>query len=58
MALELAPHDITVNVVSPGSTATEMLLVDQMGGDAGARERAVGGDLAGVAARGTAGPPG
>jgi NAD(P)-dependent dehydrogenase (short-subunit alcohol dehydrogenase family) len=47
MALELAPHDITVNVVSPGSTATEMLLEDQLGGDAGGRERAIQGDLAG-----------
>jgi 2,3-dihydro-2,3-dihydroxybenzoate dehydrogenase len=26
MALELAPHGITVNTISPGSTATEMLL--------------------------------
>jgi NAD(P)-dependent dehydrogenase (short-subunit alcohol dehydrogenase family) len=26
MALELAPHAITVNTISPGSTATEMLL--------------------------------
>jgi 2,3-dihydro-2,3-dihydroxybenzoate dehydrogenase len=32
MALELAPHDITVNVVSPGSTATDMLLKEQMAG--------------------------
>ena len=47
MSLELAPHDITVNVVSPGSTATEMLLDDQLGGDAAARDRAVHGDLAG-----------
>jgi 2,3-dihydro-2,3-dihydroxybenzoate dehydrogenase len=45
MSLELAPHDITVNVVSPGSTATEMLLEDQLGGDAAGRERAVQGDL-------------
>jgi NAD(P)-dependent dehydrogenase (short-subunit alcohol dehydrogenase family) len=47
MALELAPHDVTVNVVSPGSTATEMLLEDQLGGDAAGRERAIHGDLAG-----------
>jgi 2,3-dihydro-2,3-dihydroxybenzoate dehydrogenase len=47
MALELAPHDITVNVVSPGSTATEMLLEDQLGGDVGGRERAIRGDLTG-----------
>ncbi|MCW2980299.1 MAG: 2,3-dihydro-2,3-dihydroxybenzoate dehydrogenase [Solirubrobacterales bacterium] len=46
MALELAPHQITVNVVSPGSTATEMLLEDQLGGGADARERALQGDLA------------
>ncbi|MEZ5077237.1 MAG: SDR family oxidoreductase [Solirubrobacterales bacterium] len=46
MALELAPHEITVNVVSPGSTATEMLLEDQLGGGTDARERAVQGDLA------------
>jgi 2,3-dihydro-2,3-dihydroxybenzoate dehydrogenase len=47
MALELAPHDVTVNVVSPGSTATEMLLEDQLGGDEEGRERAIHGDLAG-----------
>lgn len=46
MALELAPHQITVNVVSPGSTATEMLLEDQLGGGADARDRALQGDLA------------
>lgn len=33
MALELAPHSITVNTISPGSTATEMLLGVQTGGD-------------------------
>ncbi|HZT84676.1 MAG TPA: SDR family oxidoreductase [Gaiellaceae bacterium] len=33
MALELAPHGITVNTVSPGSTATEMLLEVQARGD-------------------------
>ena len=37
---------ITVNVVSPGSTATEMLLEDQLGGGVDARERALQGDLA------------
>jgi 2,3-dihydro-2,3-dihydroxybenzoate dehydrogenase len=47
MSLELASHGITVNVVSPGSTATEMLLEDQLGGDPSARDRAVHGDLAG-----------
>jgi NAD(P)-dependent dehydrogenase (short-subunit alcohol dehydrogenase family) len=46
MALELAPHQITVNVVSPGSTATEMLLEDQLGGGVDARERALQGDPA------------
>lgn len=33
MALELAPHGITVNTISPGSTATEMLLGVQTAGD-------------------------
>lgn len=33
MALELAPHSITVNTISPGSTATEMLLGVQTRGD-------------------------
>jgi len=33
MALELAPHEITVNTISPGSTATEMLLDVQARGD-------------------------
>ena len=33
MALELAPHGITVNTVSPGSTATEMLVDVQVRGD-------------------------
>jgi NAD(P)-dependent dehydrogenase (short-subunit alcohol dehydrogenase family) len=33
MALELAPHSITVNTISPGSTATEMLLSVQAPGD-------------------------
>ena len=33
MALELAPHGIRVNVVSPGSTETPMLVTDQLGGD-------------------------
>jgi 2,3-dihydro-2,3-dihydroxybenzoate dehydrogenase len=33
MALELAPHSITVNTVSPGSTATEMLVNVQAKGD-------------------------
>ena len=33
MALELAPHSITVNTISPGSTATEMLLNVQTDGD-------------------------
>ena len=33
MALELAPHEITVNTISPGSTATEMLLGVQARGD-------------------------
>jgi 2,3-dihydro-2,3-dihydroxybenzoate dehydrogenase len=33
MALELAPHGITVNTISPGSTATEMLVDIQARGD-------------------------
>jgi NAD(P)-dependent dehydrogenase (short-subunit alcohol dehydrogenase family) len=33
MALELAPHAITVNTISPGSTATEMLVNVQSRGD-------------------------
>jgi 2,3-dihydro-2,3-dihydroxybenzoate dehydrogenase len=33
MALELAPHGITVNTISPGSTATEMLVDVQVRGD-------------------------
>jgi NAD(P)-dependent dehydrogenase (short-subunit alcohol dehydrogenase family) len=33
MALELSPHGITVNTISPGSTATEMLVEVQARGD-------------------------
>jgi len=33
MALELARHDITVNALCPGSTATSMLIDTQAGGD-------------------------
>jgi 2,3-dihydro-2,3-dihydroxybenzoate dehydrogenase len=33
LALELAPHKITVNTISPGSTATEMLVDVQARGD-------------------------
>ena len=33
MALELAPHSITVNTISPGSTETEMLVSVQARGD-------------------------
>jgi 2,3-dihydro-2,3-dihydroxybenzoate dehydrogenase len=33
MALELAPHGITANTISPGSTATEMLVDVQAKGD-------------------------
>lgn len=44
MALELARHNVTVNVVSPGSTATEMLLEDQLGGGPDVRETALQGD--------------
>jgi 2,3-dihydro-2,3-dihydroxybenzoate dehydrogenase len=44
MALELAPYNITVNVVSPGSTATDMLLKEQMAGAADAGDKVVHGD--------------
>ncbi len=43
LALELAPHGITVNTISPGSTATEMLLGVQA---PGAVESIVKGDAA------------
>ena len=43
LALELAPHGITVNTISPGSTATEMLLGVQA---PGAIESIVKGDAA------------
>jgi NAD(P)-dependent dehydrogenase (short-subunit alcohol dehydrogenase family) len=33
MALELGPHNITVNAISPGSTETEMLVSTQSAGD-------------------------
>jgi 2,3-dihydro-2,3-dihydroxybenzoate dehydrogenase len=33
MALELGPHGITVNAISPGSTETEMLVSTQAAGD-------------------------
>ena len=46
MALELAPHRITVNAVSPGSTATPMLLETQMRGSPKALHDAIHGDLA------------
>ena len=45
MALELAPHAITVNVVSPGSTRTEMLEA-QLGNDPRQWDLAIQGDLA------------
>ena len=44
MALELAPHGITVNVVSPGSTRTEMLEA-QLGADPRQWDLAIQGDL-------------
>jgi 2,3-dihydro-2,3-dihydroxybenzoate dehydrogenase len=43
LALELAPHSITVNTISPGSTATEMLVDVQALGDV---ERIVRGNAA------------
>jgi 2,3-dihydro-2,3-dihydroxybenzoate dehydrogenase len=45
MALELAPHGITVNVISPGSTATEMLVGVQTRGDPALLEGVVRGNL-------------
>lgn len=45
MALELAPHGITVNAVSPGSTATPMLLETQLRGSPEALRQAIQGDL-------------
>jgi 2,3-dihydro-2,3-dihydroxybenzoate dehydrogenase len=47
LALDLAPHEITVNVVSPGSTATPMLANVQMGDSDPNFDAVVGGDLAG-----------
>jgi 2,3-dihydro-2,3-dihydroxybenzoate dehydrogenase len=44
LALELAPHQITVNVISPGSTRTEML-GSQLGVDADQYTDAIHGDL-------------
>jgi 2,3-dihydro-2,3-dihydroxybenzoate dehydrogenase len=46
MALELATHQITVNTVSPGSTATEMLLQVQTGGGPEAIQSVIEGDAA------------
>jgi 2,3-dihydro-2,3-dihydroxybenzoate dehydrogenase len=46
MALELAPHGVTVNAVSPGSTATPMLLETQMRGSSQALHHAIHGDAA------------
>lgn len=44
MALELAPHGIRVNTISPGSTGTEMLLDIQLGGDPEAIDDVIRGD--------------
>jgi 2,3-dihydro-2,3-dihydroxybenzoate dehydrogenase len=46
MALELGPHAITVNTISPGSTATEMLVDVQARGDPAVLESVVRGDAA------------
>jgi len=46
MALELAPHGITVNTISPGSTATEMLVDVQARGDPKILDGVVHGNLA------------
>jgi len=44
LALEMAPYGITVNVLSPGSTRTEMLEA-QLGDDQGRWDLAIQGDL-------------
>ncbi len=44
MALELGRHAITVNTISPGSTATEMLIDVQLGGRPEAVEGVIRGD--------------
>lgn len=46
MALELGAHGITVNTISPGSTATEMLLDVQVGGRPDAVRSVIEGDAA------------
>jgi 2,3-dihydro-2,3-dihydroxybenzoate dehydrogenase len=45
MALELAPHGITVNALCPGSTATSMMIENQAGGDPARLEGVVKGSL-------------
>lgn len=44
MALELAPHGIRVNTISPGSTATEMLVDVQARGDPAVLESVIRGN--------------
>jgi 2,3-dihydro-2,3-dihydroxybenzoate dehydrogenase len=46
MALELAASGITINAISPGSTATPMLLETQMRNSPEALQQAIHGDLA------------
>jgi 2,3-dihydro-2,3-dihydroxybenzoate dehydrogenase len=46
MALELGRHAITVNTISPGSTATEMLVDVQLGGRPEAIQGVIRGDAA------------
>ncbi len=46
MALELAPHGVTVNVISPGSTSTEMLVDVQARGDPEALRSVIAGNAA------------
>jgi NAD(P)-dependent dehydrogenase (short-subunit alcohol dehydrogenase family) len=46
MALEISKHDITVNVLCPGSTATTMLVDNQAGGDRSRLDGIIHGSLA------------
>lgn len=46
IALEMAPYGITINAISPGSTATPMLLETQMRGSKQALHDVIYGDLA------------
>lgn len=45
MAMEISRHDITVNALCPGSTATTMLVDNQAGGDSRRLDGIIHGDL-------------